>query len=254
VFLGNFSLVSKFLSCSLLLLLLLSCFDHRHLGTHFAIFTIQTTSNQQTNTMPLELPQVPVSELKPHYAAFIKKRDLLSVYCGALQETRKWKGKNAEDTHTTTGVNATRQLRLVHQQLKEVCDKPILMTIDGVLPELMCFHNSHFLEEHAGWKRKGGYTVTACPCGAHMTFEAHSVNMTPQSRLVDWTKDFNGEKQKWFIPFKCDVPVQTLVVYGAIPTICSRGQDRCRCAGDKYSDTGVAYDFEKFVATLKNQQ
>jgi hypothetical protein len=63
-----------------------------------------------------------------------------------------------------------------------------------------CNQNAKWLEEEFGWKKVWGFNISACRCGGRMSLEPHSLNRHPDGSLVDITRDFMDETEKWFFP------------------------------------------------------
>lgn len=63
-----------------------------------------------------------------------------------------------------------------------------------------CEPNAKWLEEEFGWKKVWGFNISACRCGGRMSLEPHALNRNPDGSLVDITRDFMGETEKWFLP------------------------------------------------------
>lgn len=63
----------------------------------------------------------------------------------------------------------------------------------------MCHINSDLFASTGRFQAVCGLNITACPCGRKMCFELHSVNKR-EDAYYDFTKDFNEEPYKYFIP------------------------------------------------------
>jgi hypothetical protein len=118
---------------------------------------------------------------------------------------------------TPTGMSRLRQaveLKREWNATKDLSD--IQVKSDGVNPSYldvglvriditpiglnnMCHINSDLFASTGRFKAVCGLNVTACPCGRRMCFELHSVNKMGGD-YYDFTKDFNEETYKYFIP------------------------------------------------------
>jgi len=138
------------------------------------------------------------------YVEFVKRNDFLDAIArgwDAYQSCKK-KYKSVGECMTTKDI--------IPKKLADFCDheafgEPELLTIDPQLPPLMCYQNTGFLEKQydGRYKAINGFNATACDCGSMMSFELHTVVVDfTTDELVDFTRDYCGEKKKWFIPFK----------------------------------------------------
>jgi hypothetical protein len=84
-----------------------------------------------------------------------------------------------------------------------------------------------------------------------MTFELHAVNLSPDGELIDITRDYCHETEKWFVPFENDNFNEKLnrVIFEK-KFICF--EPSCRCVGrkhkwnnDKFVWTDMETEFEK---------
>jgi hypothetical protein len=108
-------------------------------------------------------------------------------------------GASGEDepyTFTTKGVR--------REYLPDVLHKAELVKIVPIGLNNMCYQNATWLEQEFGLKKVYGFNIVACRCGGRMTFELHAVNITPDGKLIDITRDYCGETEKWFVPFEND--------------------------------------------------
>lgn len=96
-------------------------------------------------------------------------------------------------TTTTKGVR--------REYLPDVLHKAQLVRIVPIGLNNMCWQNATWLEAEFGFKKIYGFNIVACRCGGRMCFEIHAVNRTPSGELIDITRDYCGETEKWFVPF-----------------------------------------------------
>ena len=138
------------------------------------------------------------------YVEFVKRNDFLDAIARGWEayQTNKKKYKSVGECLTTKDI--------IPKKLADFCDheafgEPELLTIDPQLPPLMCYQNTGFLEKQydGRYKAINGFNATACDCGSMMSFELHTVVVDfTKDELIDFTRDYCGEKKKWFIPFK----------------------------------------------------
>jgi len=138
-----------------------------------------------------------------HYVEFVQRNDLLDGIARGWEayQTNKKKYKSVGECLTTKDI--------IPKKLADFCDheafgEPELLTIDPELPPLMCYQNTGFLEKQydGRYKTINGFNATACECGSMMSFELHTVVVDfTKDEYIDFTRDFCGEKKKWFIPF-----------------------------------------------------
>ena len=81
------------------------------------------------------------------------------------------------------------------------------------------------------------------------------MNKDKSGKFVDFTTDFAGEKQKWFLPFKCKTCADVLhAEHGII--CCHIGTNKCRCGGGlrlaHFLGLGDELDVDKLVKTLSS--
>ena len=76
----------------------------------------------------------------------------------------------------------------------------IKVTIQPIALNNVCHHNAKFYSQHlAECEVVFGYNIFSCKCGKRIECEAHSLNKV-KGKYVDFTEDYDGEKNKWFIP------------------------------------------------------
>jgi len=94
----------------------------------------------------------------------------------------------------------------IRKQLKALdigIGDPVKITIDPFLLRNCCHWNCTFMRDlfPQDLEVVMGYNVTACPCGTMYYLEFHSVlRTTASNEYLDFTTDFNGEVEKWFVP------------------------------------------------------
>lgn len=137
------------------------------------------------------------------YVEFVKRNDIVDGIARGWDAYHHCKHK-----HKSVGECLTTK-DIIPKKLIDFCDheafqEPELLIIKPELPPLMCFQNTGFLEKQYPDKYKAinGFNATACMCGCMMSFELHCVVLDKEEGdYIDFTRDFCGEKKKWFIPF-----------------------------------------------------
>jgi len=136
-----------------------------------------------------------INQLKGKYREFLLTdfgKEMLE-YAVVLQ--KRWSATSA----VGTGVQKT---KYVKKELlpQEIQDRMTLIKINPIALNNQCHNNAEFFSEN-GFESRTGYNVFACPCGKSICLEQHSVN-EKDGVLYDFTKDFNGEPEKWFLELK----------------------------------------------------
>ena len=158
-----------------------------------------TASATHTDTMNTEL----MNDIKTRYEnGFMKTergqiltRDAKEIQAQATAMIKKYeKDPSKGQTTTTKGVR--------REYLPDVLDKAKLVKITPIGLNNMCFQNAEWLEAEFGFKRIFGFNIVGCRCGGRMCFEIHALNRTASGELIDITRDFCDETEKWFVPFE----------------------------------------------------
>ena len=134
------------------------------------------------------------------------------------------------------------KLLAVSRPLLDVCLDPVCITITPECQSSLCYQNAEFVEMSLGWACKVGFNVHSCRCGACTVFELHSVNVNDNGDFVDFTTDFNNEKQKWFLPFRSTTPISILQDLLPAPRSYTSMMKKCTC-GDGDNSTSPPIDF-----------
>jgi hypothetical protein len=138
----------------------------------------------------------------------------------AIEQKKIWKSyvSNSNITIGTYGVN----LNLIHKELKQKIKK-IEITPIGL--NNVC-HNNADIFTKCGYTSQLGFNLTACPCGRKQSYEIHTVNKK-DGKYYDFTKDFNDEKEKYFLPLETTSnALKYINLYGRKPFAINRG---CKC-------------------------
>ena len=138
---------------------------------------------------------------------------------------------NGFEENTSSGqTTITKGVR--REYLPDVLHKAKLVKITPIGVNNYCFQNAKWLEEEFGFKRIFGFNILACRCGGRMTFEIHALNRTASGELIDITRDYCGETEKWFVPFENEDYDQEInkALFGR-DAICF--EPSCRCVRGK---------------------
>lgn len=110
----------------------------------------------------------------------------------SLQKEWREQSGRCDATFGTTSIKSP----TLHKKLTQM--KKVKITPIGINNH--CHTNADiFAECGLGFETQLGFNVTACPCGRYYSLELHSLNKRG-GEYYDFTKDFNDEKDKWFIP------------------------------------------------------
>jgi len=133
-----------------------------------------------------------LAELKKFNQAYLmtpKGREDLAVAC---QFQKEW--MNIKDGSVATFKTSGVKLDLVDERLRSKITK---LTVYPIGLNNHCHNNSKRFEE-LGYNSRLGFNLTCCPCGKFQSYELHTVN-EKDGKLYDFTKDFDGEKEKYFL-------------------------------------------------------
>ena len=139
-------------------------------------------------------------QIKMMYGEWLRTEQGRKLLMKSVALKREWleTKKNNGVTVGTSGVN----LELIS---KDYRDDVKLLEINPIGLNNMCHQNSLLIRDmNIGYGNVLGFNVTACPCGRNVCYEIHSVNMK-DGEYCDFTKDFNEELTKYFIPLIEDI-------------------------------------------------
>jgi len=137
-------------------------------------------------------------------------------------------------------TTTTKGLR--REYLPDVLHKAQVVKIVPIGLNNCCFQNATWLEEAFGFKKIYGFNIVGCECGGRMCFEIHALNRISSGELIDITRDYCGETEKWFVPFENEDYNQETnkALFGKlVPCF----QPKCRCVGrrQKWDNTEFAW-------------
>lgn len=150
----------------------------------------------------------------------------------ALQKEWREITANSSVSFTTATVKPSVLHTSLSQNMKKVKIIPIGINNN-------CHSNSFiFAECGLGFTTQFGFNMTACPCGKYYTLEIHTLNKRGDE-YYDFTKDFNNEKEKWFIPLETTLRPNEYIKLGLPQTIKQNRCCRCRIHWKQSTDPRV---------------
>jgi hypothetical protein len=174
--------------------------------------------------------------LTAEYKTFLRTPRGLKLLRDAVEMKKQWKlmKQNSDIEVSSNGVN-TSYLEGIN------C---IRIDIIPIGLNNMCHINADLFSSTGRFQSVCGFNVTACPCGKLMCFEIHSVNKK-EDTYYDFTKDFNEEIYKYFIPLQTSntdtvMAIRDFIGDGGIFYI----NQGCRC-NVKWNMTSQKYSLKK---------
>lgn len=163
----------------------------------------------------------------------IISNELQLEWAKKMKSIKKGKNKGACKVQSTDDVN----LKLINNEnIRRRITKIDIIKIG--IPNMCHMTSQLFCDEEKNIKCKFGFNITACPCGKKMGYEIHSVNKIGDE-LFDFTKDFNGEKSKYFLETDGNITAQSYIsLFGDEPFEIDYG---CECI----VRLGLGYQREK---------
>lgn len=138
-----------------------------------------------------------MNEIKTRYENGFMKTEKGQKHARVAKEIQaQADARMGENAFTTKGVR--------REYLPDVLHKAKMVRIVPIGLNNMCFQNATWLEQDFGFKKIYGFNIVACRCGGRMTFEIHALNRTASGELIDITRDYCGETEKWFVPFETE--------------------------------------------------
>jgi len=153
-------------------------------------------------------------------------------------------------TPTTKGVR--------REYLPDVLHGAKMVKIVPIGLNNMCFQNAEWLEYAFGFKRIFGFNIVGCRCGGRMCFEIHALNRTASGELIDITRDFCHETEKWFVPFENDEfnHISNQKIFGE-KMVCFQPSCRCCKKNESWVNTNFVWtdtegEFEQIWKLINN--
>jgi len=166
-----------------------------------------------------------INQLKGKYREFLATPLGAEVLKNAVEIKTKW--VKSQQALKRNGSIATQNTTNVKKELlsKPIQDRMKLVKITPIGVNNICHRNAVVLSGD-GFYPRIGYNLFACPCGKQISFELHSLNKK-DGELYDFTKDFNGETEKWFLEVDTNSNSKGFVeVWGKEPMYIDLG---CKC-------------------------
>jgi len=168
----------------------------------------------------------------------------------ALQ--KEWRENNAK-CDATFGTSTVKSA-ILHKSLQTL--KKVKIIPIGI--NNFCHTNADiFADCGLGFTTQLGFNITACPCGRYYSLELHSLNKR-DNEYYDFTKDFNNETEKWFIPLETELRPDEYIKRG-LPQFIKQNR-LCRCPIDwgvsldpriVEMDTLEMIDYFKMIKTIR---
>lgn len=172
-----------------------------------------------------------MNEIKTRYENGFMKTEKGQKHATMAREIQAQADAMMKDCSGSKGhTNTTKDVR--REYLPDVLHKAKLVKIVPIGLNNCCFQNATWLEEEFGLKKIYGFNIIACRCGGRMCFEIHALNRTASGELIDITRDFCGETEKWFVPFENEYYNQETnkALFGKKMIAL---EPSCRCVGKK---------------------
>lgn len=198
-----------------------------------------------------------MNEIKTRYENGFMKTEKGQKHATVAREIQSRADALVEDCSGSKGhTNTTKDVR--REYLPDVLHKAKLVKIVPIGLNNCCFQNATWLEQEFGFKKIYGFNIVACRCGGRMCFEIHALNRTASGELIDITRDFCGETEKWFVPFENkDYNQETNKAIFGEKMIAF--EPSCRCVGKKQKWNNTAFlwtdtetGFEKVWKLINN--
>lgn len=178
------------------------------------------------NPLTEMLYKVDDEEVRALYKQFLHTEQGKTLLRDAIKMKKKWRqvGLGSDWSVSTTFLD--KNIKKVDKKIRDKMKKVIITPI-GLNNQ--CHANSMFVKQHVDYPSQLGFNVTACPCGGNICFELHTLNVRPDGTYVDYTRDYNDEKEKWFYPLPTQLPyVHFRQVFGTKNEY-FQITDKCKC-------------------------
>lgn len=161
------------------------------------------------------------AEIKTIYNEFLHSEDGKRCLVKSIALQKDWNARCAMGLNslTTDGVK-------LNKFPKKIRDRITLVDVLPFCLNNMCHANTEFIASRSAYERRFGYNVSACRCGKFISLEIHSLNRK-DGVYYDFTKDFNNEKQKYFLDIEMEMDAHTFIsVFGKENVWLNHG---CKC-------------------------
>jgi hypothetical protein len=151
------------------------------------------------------------------YKDFLQTKEGRECLTESVKLMKQWREGNGDVCVSTCYVKE--ELLPLRDRVKKIEITPIALNNH-------CHTNSKEFKK-LGYEKVLGFNITACPCGKIMSYELHSVNKK-DGKLYDFTRDFNDEKEKYFLGFnnRTITEHQYVYMFGNKPYTINKG---CNC-------------------------
>jgi len=226
--------------------------------------TASTASSSFSSPLPFAscfLPlfsEADLTHFKSRYSSFLKDTSRgKQMLTDALRLKREWVAYKNSLNPFTGKSQASEVLNSADVVLEEV-DPAIreLVSKADIIPIGLnnhCHQNSDFFKEQFGIKSYFGFTLSSCPCGKYQAFEFHSLNRMA-GRFVDFTKDFNDEPYKHFIPLCKNLkPGQRHEILGYGNPHFYQVDYGCKCANVRKNPTDTPLQILQLITEIQTE-
>jgi len=178
-----------------------------------------------------------IADMKEIYAEYLLTEKGQYENEKAFQLALEWDmGKEGRVVFGTANVNPNRIN-------KKIMEKSKLIKIIPIGLNNLC-HSTSSLFEALGFECKLGFNITSCMCSRKVSYELHSVNKK-DGVLYDFTEDFNGEKEKWFLEMDTNMTaLEYMKKFGRRDSIISIEKNKCVCKVNWNDSNKNWYDSE----------
>jgi hypothetical protein len=195
-----------------------------------------------------------IKHLQDKYISFLTTEKGIKLLKIAIDIITEWNIKKTNCIITTNNI----KLHFLNDKIKNNIHK---ITIIPIGLNNMCHITSILLSDNINIFHQLGYNIFSCPCGKLIFFELHTVNMY-KNKYYDFTKDFNNEKQKYFLPFN-NSPVNSNILtknsvahifsflkfFSNKPILINKG---CKCNIKNISKNIIIMTEDEFLKHLEN--
>lgn len=179
-----------------------------------------------------------IDALKKTYSEFLHTDKGKSLMLKSISLKKEWNEEKGNVCSETRYVNMKYIDKTLHKDITK-------LTINPIGLYLMCHQNVKVFESDK-IKKTLGFNITACPCGKQLSYELHSVNKI-DDKLYDFTKDFNDEKEKYFLEIGDIKPEHFTYLWGNNYYNINLG---CKCRIDWGKNEGVLKVKEKDIINI----
>lgn len=179
-------------------------------------------------------------ELKELYKECLKTEKGKECLKIAINYMKEWKKGSSDMNFCTKNIIENDIPKLLKDKISKI-------EIINIGLNNFCHINSEIFKK-ANYEIILGFNLTACPCGKLICFEIHSINKK-DGILYDFTRDFNNEKEKYFLELKTKLSwYHYLKLYGNNLIVVNKG---CKC-NVQWNYNGNYIDENKLLQLIKS--